>query len=205
MPAKYGGAAALASVAARLGGPRAGPALFLFTDPDRLADPVRAAAALPPGSGVVYRHFGKPGRAGEARRLQAVCADGGHVLLIAADPDLAAAIGADGVHWPEWSLGAARRGVTARFALNSAAAHSPAAVRRAARTGMDMAFVSPAFPSRSPGAGRALGPLRLRALAAQSPLPLYALGGIGRVTARRLENSGLSGLAAIEALAGTDA
>lgn len=205
MRAGYGSAVSLASIAARLDAAAPAPRLFLFTDPERTPDPGAAARALPPGCGVVYRHFGRKGREEEAMRLAGACAENGHVLLIAADPALASAVGAAGVHWPEWALGAARRTVMQRFALNSAAAHSPGAVMRAARAGMDMAFISPVFPSRSPSAGRAPGPLRMRALAAAAPLPLYALGGLEARTARRLENSAVSGLAAIGALAGKKA
>lgn len=202
MRARYGSAPALTSAAARLNGAAPAPRLFLFTDPDRIGDPIAAVRALPPGCGVIYRHFGKKGREAEASRLAETCRQGGHILLIAADPALASAVGAAGVHWPEWALGAARRTITQRFALNSAAAHSANAIMRAAKAGMDLAFVSPVFPSRSPSAGRAIGPLRLRALAAAVPLPLYALGGVSAQSARRLGNSELSGLAAVEALAG---
>lgn len=202
MRARYGGAPALASAAARLNGAAPAPRLFLLTDPDRIADPIAAVRALPPGCGVIYRHFGKPDRQTEAERLAELCSGEGHIFLIAADPALASSVGAEGVHWPEWALGQARRTITQRFALNSAAAHSASAVMRAAKAEMDLAFVSPAFPSRSPSAGRAIGPLRLRALAKTAPLPLYALGGVCAQSARRLETSELSGLAAVEALAG---
>lgn len=176
----------------------------MFTDPVRTPDPLGAVMALPPGCGVVYRHFGKSGREAEARRLRSACGERGHVLLIAADPALAAKIGADGVHWPERLLpGAARRSAAARFALNSAAAHSPRALRRAASAGMDLAFFSPAFPGNSPSAAaRAAGPLRLRILARGAPLPVYALGGVRPVTALRLAGSEISGFAAVEALSG---
>jgi thiamine monophosphate synthase len=43
--------------------------------------------------------------------------------------------------------------------------------------------------------------MRLRAIARQSPLPVYALGGIDDVTAQRLRDANLAGLAAVGALA----
>jgi len=174
------------------------PALFLFTDPARTPDPVAAARALPPGSGVVYRHFGEEGADAIASSLTAACRDQGHVLLIAADPELAARVNADGVHWPERRLAQARR--SGRRGWMTASAHSPRAVARAARSGADAVFLSPVFRSASPSAGAPLGPLRARIAALAAPLPVYALGGIKKETARRLLCSQLSGLAAIEAL-----
>jgi len=202
MQATYGPADGLARRAARLGGPRpdGAPALFLFTDPQRTPDPVAAAESLPPGAGVVYRHFGDPDRGRVAARLSAAARERGLVLLVAADPALARAVGAAGAHWPEWAMPQARRTRLAGFALNSAAAHSARAVARAAAAGMDLAFLSPVFETRSRGAGRPIGPLRARALALQSPLPLYALGGVDARSAARLAGSGMSGFGAVDAL-----
>ncbi len=84
----------------------------------------------------------------------------------------------------------------------TAAAHSEAATVRARQSGADAVFVSPVFPSASPSAGRPLGPLRFAALAVRAGLPVFALGGINVLTARRLARTRTSGFAAIEALLG---
>lgn len=199
MQARYGPADALASLTARMPGAAGASALFLFTDPQRTPDPVAAARALPPGSGVVYRHFGKPARAAEAAALAETARNNGLTLLIAADPELALDVDAAGVHWPEWALPRARRVVTNQFAVNSAAAHTPLALWRAAAAGMDFAFISPVFETRSASARRPLGVFRVRALARESSIPLYALGGLNPHNAKRLENSGLSGIGAVDA------
>ncbi|WP_022696865.1 thiamine phosphate synthase [Euryhalocaulis caribicus] len=200
MQARYGPADALASLTARMNGAGNAPALFLFTDPQRTPDPAAAARALPPGSGVIYRHFGRAERVEEAAALAEAARDHGLTLLIAADPELANTVGAAGVHWPEWALPRARRVVTNRFAVNSAAAHTPLALRRAAAAGMDFAFISPVFETGSASARRPLGIFRVRLLARESSMPLYALGGLNPHNAKRLENSGLSGIGAVDAL-----
>lgn len=184
--------------------PRSSPALpflVLVTDPARTPDPVAAAARLPRGAAVIFRGFGRP-EAGElAARLASLARRRGLVLLVGADAALAARVGAAGVHLPERNLHLARRLKAARPGwLVTGAAHSRRALVRAARSGVDAALLSPAFASRSPSAGRPLGPVRFTALARGSRIPVLALGGIDARTARRI--SGAAGLAAVEALSG---
>jgi thiamine-phosphate pyrophosphorylase len=191
--------------AARARKPRRGrpalPPLFFFTDPDRTPAPERTAARLPRGAGVVFRAFGRPDAVQVGRRLAALARARGLVLLVGADEALAARLGADGLHLPERSLAAAPRLRARRPGwLLTGAAHSRAALARAARAGLDGAVLSPAFPSRSLSAGRPLGPLRFARLARGARLPVYALGGVSARTARRLESTRAAGLAAVEAL-----
>lgn len=201
MRATYDGARALASAAARLDGPRSGlPALIFLTDPKRVADPLAAAAALPPGCGVILRHFGQAGQIALAGDLARICRAAGHVFLIAADPRLAARTGADGVHWPAARISQARVWRRRRPDwIMTASAHDGAELRRAARL-VDAALLSPVFASDSPSAGRALGPLRAGALARGAAIPVYALGGITPRRANRLRGLGLSGVAAVSAV-----
>jgi len=194
----YAAAARLARLAQRLDGPRGElPALFAFTDPVRTPDPVALAEGLPPGCGLVLRTFGRPELEETAFALSAIARTRGLTLLIAADADLARACGAHGVHWPEARLATAAR---VRFrGLQTASAHSPAAVRRAQGL-VDAVFVSTAFASRSASAKRPLGPFRLAVYARRSATPIYALGGINQQKIKRLYNTGVSGAAAIEGL-----
>lgn len=197
MPARI---ARLSAIAARLNPklPAPWPSLWLFTDPDRLPDPMAAAARLPPGAGVVFRHFGAADRFDTARRLARLCARRRLVLLIAADPALARAVGAAGVHWPEKMV----RGKYFRAAgLQTAAAHSLKALRRARAVGAGAVFLSPVFPSRSPSATRVLGLRRASRMAANGGAPVFALGGVTERTALRLRGLKFSGVAAVEAFA----
>ena len=87
--------------------------------------------------------------------------------------------------------------------LITVAAHSPRAVQGAARLGADAAILSTVFESASPSAGRPLGPLRLAAIARTSPVPVYALGGVEMKNARRLNATGVVGIAAVEGIVRT--
>jgi len=178
------------------------PALMLFTDPERTPDPEAAADRLPRGAGVVYRAFGAPDAVARGRRLAAIARRRGLVLLAGADPELASRIGADGVHLPERL--AARAGAVRRARpgwIVTAAAHGLPAARRALAAGADAVVISPAFPSRSPSAGRPLGALRLAALVRGGAFPAYALGGVSERTAAKLLGTGVVGIAAVAALA----
>ncbi len=178
---------------ARLGKPL--PVLLVFTDPVRTPDPEALARRLPPDAALVYRGFGAAETEAVARRLQAIVAARGALLLIGADADLATRVGADGVHLPERLAGSAQ-GMVGRFRLVTAAAHS---LRAARVPGPDAVVVSAVFPSSSPSAGPPLGPVRFAALVRAAGRPVYALGGVTNETARRLVSTGAAGLAGIEA------
>lgn len=168
-----------------------------MTDPKRTKHPERIAAKLPRGFGVIFRHFGAGDRLETGRKLAAVCRARGLVLLVSADPKLARAIRAAGIHWPEASL----KGVRARDGrwIETASAHSRAAISRAARLGVDAAIVSTIFESDSPSAGKPIGALRFRQIARVSALPVYALGGITPQNALRATTHA-AGWAAIDAV-----
>lgn len=172
------------------------PALFFVTDATRTDDPCAIAARLPKGSGILFRHYAERSRPQLARQLAAIARRRKLILIIAADPELARAVRAHGVHWPEM-LAIKIRPTPDR--LVTAAAHSARAIVQARRLGADAVFVSPIFPTRSSSLRRPLGPLRLAALARQAQIPVYALGGISAQTARRLKGSGVAGLAAVDA------
>lgn len=102
-------------------------------------------------------------------------------LTIGGDLDLAADLGADGVH-----LGGDRldqiRAARARLgptALIGVSAHTCAEIARAAAEGVDYATLSPIFASASkPGYGPALGPAAIRKAVTRTGLPVVALGGV---------------------------
>ncbi len=188
--------AAAARLAARLLPPALPPALFL-TDPARTPVPEEIVAGLPRGWGVVYRHFGAAERASQAARLARLCRARGLILLIAADPVLAARIGADGVHWP-FRMRQQMRRWRARFRLQTISAHSAREMRMAAGYRADAVVLSAVFPSLSPSAGPAMGALRFSKLARASRIPVYALGGVTANNAALAARS--AGFAAVEGM-----
>lgn len=170
------------------------PPMFFLTDPDRTPDPGVRIATLPKQCGVIFRHFGASDKYSRATLLSDLCRQEQRPFLIAADPDLAAAVGATGVHWPESRLTSARKW-RARFELQTASAHSRAAVLRAERMGMNAVLCSTVFQSNSPSAGRPMGVTKFRLFVGRASLPIYGLGGVCSNTADRIASfSGLSGV-----------
>jgi thiamine-phosphate pyrophosphorylase len=172
------------------------PRGFFLTDPARTPDILDVVGRLPRGMGVIWRHHGEANLA-FGRQLARLCRRRGLVLLVSADPALAARVGANGVHWPEKRL----RGARAHHPhhLETAAAHSAAALSRAKRRGVDAVLLSAVFPSRSPSAGPAIGALRFRRLARAAGLPIFALGGVSADTAARAMHHA-AGWAAVDAV-----
>ena len=157
--------------------------LWLFTDAARLADPLAAIARLPLGiCGVVFRQED----AALGRRVAALCRARRVALVVAGDARLAAALQA-GVHlrrgrWPGVVRARRKRGD-----LRTASAHNGAELRRAARAGADLVFLSPAFATASHPGARSLGAARWARLAGTMAGPLvYALGGVEGGNVRRL-------------------
>jgi thiamine-phosphate pyrophosphorylase len=174
--------------------------LILMTDDERLPDPLGAARALPRGSMVILRARDAARRGALAAKLRVIAKACGLTFLIAGDPVLAARIGADGIHLPEADAKQATYW-RARHAnwIVTASAHSLRAIIAARHA--DAVIAAPVFPTASHPGGMALGALRLRIFARQSPIPVYALGGIDARTIQSLQGAHLAGIAAIGALA----
>lgn len=173
-----------------------------MTDDERLADPCEAAGRLPHGSLIVLRAREKGRRMKQAAALAKIARSRGLFLLIADDTDLAAGLGADGMHFPE-----AHTGQIAHWHARrpdwflTASAHSLCTAARAARFGADAVFLSPVFPTKSHPGRPPLTPMRFRLMAQRAPVAIYALGGIDARNVLRLSGAKLAGIAAVGALA----
>ena len=181
------------------------PALVLFTDDERLADPLPSIRALPRGSMVVLRQSTSAKRRMLAEAISAIARTRQLVWIVADDPYLAADKGAHGVHLPEAkvALVAHWRAKRPRW-LITCSAHSLAACSRASRAGAHAIFFAPIFATHSHPGRNFLGPLRVRMIARQVPVPIFALGGVDARSAKRLAGACVAGLAAIGALAVED-
>lgn len=166
--------------------------LVLMTD-DRAADWAAAARAMPRGSIAIVRSRTPSARAALAGSLHGLV-----TILIADDPELAAQMGAAGLHLPEVRMREAPHW-RARHPdwIITSAAHSLGALMHA--HGLDGVFLSPVFATTSHVGAAPLTPVRAALIAAASPVPVYALGG---VTARNavLIAPAFSGIAAIGSL-----
>jgi thiamine-phosphate pyrophosphorylase len=163
--------------------------LVMMTD-DREADWAAAARRLPSGSVVVVRSRGAAKRRALAEQLAGLAR-----LLIADDPVLASDIGAEGLHLPQTRMGETSHW-RARFPhwTITSSAHSLRALMRAGA--LDAVFLSPVFATSSHSQAQPLTPVRAAFIAALSPVPVYALGGITARNAALLAPA-FSGIAAI--------
>ncbi|HEX8193244.1 MAG TPA: thiamine phosphate synthase [Allosphingosinicella sp.] len=167
------------------------PRLWLMTD-ERLGDSLMFAVdRLPPGAGIVFRHYRTD--AGARRVLfDQIRARRADVLLLLAGPaEEARAWGADGSH-----------GRGSGDGLRTAPAHDLAELRAADAAGVAAAFVSPVFATRSHPDALVLGPDGFERLAASARLPLIALGGMTATRFALLK--GAYGWAAIDAWTAPD-
>lgn len=160
--------------------PKVWPRVWLVSDARNDATLERAIARLPHGSGLIFRHYHlEPAqrRARFARLARMIRAHGG-LALLAGSMAQARRWGADGAYGPAALVGPGGRG----FRLITA--HSLREIARSHRA--DALVLSPAFATRSHPGARALGAIRWLALAAHSPVPVIALGGMNRARARHL-------------------
>lgn len=170
--------------------------LAFLTDRRRLQRPEPILRALPAGAAVIYRDYDDPRRARVARRYAEICRRRRVLFIVAGDAGLARAIGADGLHLPARLLG---RRPEAGGLILSASCHNEAELARAASIGAAIALVSPVFATQSHPDTEHLGAMRFKALAAASPLPVLALGGVDERNARLVAGRNVAGLGAIGA------
>jgi thiamine-phosphate pyrophosphorylase len=136
--------------------------------------------------------------------VQLRAATAGATLIVAGDPALARAVGADGVHL---AAGDPLPGDPAAGLRVGRSCHAPGELVAAARDGVAAyATFSPVFATTSkPGYGPALGIDGLAAgcraaAGVGSPLAVYALGGIGPAQAAACLVAGAAGVAVMGAV-----
>lgn len=175
------------------------PPLALMTDDERLPDPLPAVRALPWGSIVIVRSREAGRRRALAFAVMKIAQAKRLIVLVAGDAAAARACGARGVHLPERRLGEAAAFRARNGVLVSGAVHSFSALRHAKN--LDAVFLSPVFPTASHPDRAALWPWRANLMAQQSPVPVYALGGVTAKNAALLAEGAFDGIAAVGALA----
>jgi thiamine-phosphate pyrophosphorylase len=160
--------------------------LWLMTD-ERLGEGLWGALRrLPPGSGVVFRHYSLPPRA-RARLFVAVrrrARARGCVVLSAGG----LLPGADGVHGRGLGRG-----------LRSWPAHDRREAIAGVRAGAGLLFVSPVFATRSHPEADGVGPARAGRVARGLRIKVVALGGMDAQRFRGMRARGFDGWAGIDA------
>jgi len=130
-------------------------------------------------------------------------------VLVNGTPALAGRLGADGVHLRAALLGP---NVTAEVAalrraregcLVGASCHGAAELARAAVIGADFAVLGPVAVTRTHPDAEPLGWTAFERLTRSTPLPVYALGGLGEADLPEAWRRGAQGVAAIRAFWGS--
>ena len=171
------------------------PCVLVMTDP-RAPEP--ELDAWPGEVAVIFRHFGGHDRLATARRLREQTRARGHRLLIGADPEMAEAVEADGVHFRRDAALAGPLAWRARRPdwLISMAALKGGRTYAAPLDALDGLLVSPVFPSQSPSAGTPTGVEGLKG-ASRLGAPVFALGGVNAATVGRLRGAPIAGVAGV--------
>lgn len=172
------------------------PAGFFMTDTVRQPDWPEILRRLPAGFGVILRDYDHPARAELAANIAALCAARHLVLLVGGDAALARQLGV-GLHMPETLARRLARESLPAGQLRTQSAHGTKGLLQAGRLAADAVLLSPVFPTASHPGAKTLGPVRLAALVRQSPVPVYALGGVSAKNLNRLRASGIYGYAGI--------
>jgi 8-oxo-dGTP diphosphatase len=111
-----------------------------------------------------------------ADKLLAASAPYSARVLLNGDANTARELGCAGVHWSAASLLAARS--RPDDMLCAASTHDAAELTQAAKLGVDFVVLGPVFETPTHPNARPLGWQRFAELAAGSPMPVYALGGL---------------------------
>lgn len=138
----------------------------------------RALRAMPRGSGLIFRHYHLPDgeRRARFRALARIARGRGMAVALAGDAARARRWGADAAYGPGQTL------ATAHSLRELARIKARRGVRGSAGV-----LLSPVFPTRSHPGAPVLGAVRFRLLAARSPVPVIALGGMDKARARALK------------------
>jgi 8-oxo-dGTP diphosphatase len=129
-----------------------------------------------------------------------MCRGKGARLLLNGAPEMAVALGADGVHLNSQRLMTLDRRPLPREKLVACSCHSAEELAQAADMELDFAVLSPVLPTSSHPQARPLGWERFAELAAEASIPVYALGGMGEQMIPEAWEHGGQGIAGISGL-----
>ncbi|MBE7636095.1 hypothetical protein GUA87_04510 [Sneathiella sp. P13V-1] len=179
------------------------PHFFYFTDHGRGRAPLEMAELLPQEVGIIFRHYEAPNRAQIAEEISEICQKRRLFLSIAGDPQLAAEVGAEGVHLPEFMIAKIPLMITKYPNLIiSTACHSVSSLRQANQLGADFSFISPLFPTNSHPGARHLPVHAVARELGDLDIPVLGLGGITHNRWRQIQQMGFQGFGAIDLFEG---
>ncbi len=121
-------------------------------------------------------------------------------IMLNTSPDIALALNTNGLHLSSSWLHKLQQRPVAQHTLLSASCHNLNELRKATAIGVDFAVLSPVKPTTSHPEQKGIGWDTFHALAEQSIVPLYALGGMSEDDIETAWMHGGRGVAAISAL-----
>ena len=140
-----------------------------------------------------------------AAELRELTDETNRLLIINDRPDIAAIVGADGVHLGQHDLPIAEsRRLLRPGAVVGRSTHSLAQARAAVNEGADYIAVGPVFTTATKDAGAPVGTKLLKDVLAEVTLPVVAIGGINAENAGEVAAAGAQCLAVSSAICNAD-
>lgn len=173
--------------------------LVFMTDLARAPEQEEILRILPENSAVIFRDYRVSDRGDLAARYQEICKDRRVKFIVGADVALAKTLEADGFHVPSFYRREFEKAAWPGF--TTAACHGVDDLKEAQSLGATAALLSPAFSTESHPGQKPLGTAPFKEAARQSPIPVFALGGITASNAAQLAGPKTIGFAAISAFA----
>ena len=182
--------------------------LYAVTDRAWAADTdaffAQIQAAIDGGAAFVQlreKHLGQDDFLAEARRFVALCRAKGAVSIINDNVEIAAEVGADGVHVGQEDLACGRaRAILGPDKIIGVSAHNVEEALAAQAAGADYLGVGAAFVSHTKGDAKPIAAETMAAITAAVDIPVVAIGGITRENLPTLAGRGLDGVAVVSAL-----
>ena len=182
--------------------------LYAVTDRAWAADTdaffAQIEAAIDGGAAFVQlreKHLGQDDFLAEARRFVALCQEKGAVSIINDNVEIAAEVGADGVHVGQEDLACGRaRAILGPDKIIGVSAHNVEEALAAQAAGADYLGVGAAFVSHTKGDAKPIAAEAMAAITAAVDIPVVAIGGITRENLPTLAGRGLDGVAVVSAL-----
>ena len=182
--------------------------LYAVTDRAWAADTdaffAQIQAAIDGGAAFVQlreKHLGQDDFLAEARRFVALCREKGAVSIINDNVEIAAEVGADGVHVGQEDLACGRaRAILGPDKIIGVSAHNVDEALAAQAAGADYLGVGAAFVSHTKSDAKPIAAEAMAAITAAVDIPVVAIGGITRENLPTLAGRGLDGVAVVSAL-----
>ena len=140
-----------------------------------------------------------------AAELRELTDEMGKLFIVNDRPDIAAIVGADGVHLGQHDLpvGEARR-LLRPGAVVGRSTHSLAQAKAAVNEGADYVSIGPVFQTDTKDAGATIDPDCLRDVCREIPVPVVAIGGINAGNLGQLVEAGVRHIAVCSAVCPKD-